>query len=153
MHCKTLHRLTTQVYTVPSIKMAPAQVTMSKLNSERMKNEKTTFKFKVGDFQCVRISYARKTFTRECDQRWSGELFQIANRDGSQRYPTYKIKNYSREPIDGTFYEEELQKVMGKFLKSRKIKGRPKEVLVRWLHWLPKYNSWVPATDITGYYK
>ena len=39
------------------------------------------------------------------------------------------------------------------FLKSRKIKGRPKEVLVRWLHWPSKYDSWVPATTITGYYK
>ena len=48
-----------------SIKMAPAQVTMSNLNSERIKNDermkKTTFKFNVGDF--VRISRARKTFT------------------------------------------------------------------------------------------
>ena len=75
-----------------SIKMAPAQVTMNKPNSERMKNEermeseKNTFKFKVGDF--VRISPAKKTFTREYDQRWSVELFQIVNRDGAQRYPT-----------------------------------------------------------------
>ena len=145
-----------------SIKMAPAQVTMNNLNSEGIKNEermkKTTFKFKVGDF--VRISRARKTFTREYDQRWSGELFQIVNRDGTQRYPTYKIKDYAGESIDGTFYEEELQKVtpneyykVEKILKSRKIKGRPKEVLVRWLHWPPKYDSWIPATDITSFYK
>ena len=123
-----------------------------------MKSNKNTFKFKVGDF--VRISLARKTFTREYDQRWSGELFQIVNRDGSQRYPTYKIKAYAGEPIDGTFYEEELQKVtpneyykVEKFLKSRQIKGLLKEVLVRWLHWPPKYDSWVPATDITGKWK
>ena len=120
-----------------------------------MKSEKNTFKFKVGDF--VRISRVRKTFTRECDQRWSGEMFQIVNRDGSQRYLTYKIKDYSGEPIHGTFYEEELQKVtpneyykVEKILKSRKIKSHPKEVLVRWLHWSSKYDSWVPATDITG---
>ena len=65
---------------------------MNNLNSEGIKNEermkKNTFKFKVGDF--VRISRTRKTFTREYDQRWSGELFQIVNRDGTQRYPTYK---------------------------------------------------------------
>ena len=71
--------------------------------------KKNTFKFKVGDY--VRISHARKMFTREYDQRWSGELFQIVIRDGQQRYPTYKVKDYSGEPIDGTFYEEELQKV------------------------------------------
>ena len=142
--------------------MAPAQDTMSNLNSERIKNDErmkmTTFKFKVGDF--VRISRARKTFTREYDQRWSDELFQIVNRDGTQRYPTYKIKDYARESIDGTFYEEELQTVtpneyykVEKILKSRKIKGHPKEVLVRWLHWPPKYDSCIPATDITSFYK
>ena len=89
-----------------SIKMAPAQVTMSKLNSARMKNEKATFKFKVGDF--VRVSHARKTFTREYDQRWSGELFQSQQRWVAK---VSHIKDYSGEPIDETFYEEELQKV------------------------------------------
>ena len=120
--------------------------------------KKSTFKFKVGDF--VRISRARKTFTREYDQRWSGELFQIVSRNGAQRYPTYKIKDYAGESIDGTFNEEELQNVtpnefykVENFLKSRKIKGRPKEVLMRWLHWPTKYDSWIPATDITSFYK
>ena len=28
-----------------------------------------------------------------------------------QRYPTYKVKDYAGDSIDGTFYEEELQKV------------------------------------------
>ena len=91
-------------------------------------------------------------FTREYDQRWSGELFQIVNRDGTQRYPTYKIKDYAGESIDGKM---ELQNVspnecykVEKFLKSCKIKGRPKEVLVRWLHWPPKYEYWVPATEL-----
>ena len=94
------------------IKMASAQITMSNLNSERIKNKeriKNTFKFKVGDF--VWVSHARKTFTMEYDQRWSSALFQIVNRDGTQRYPTYKIKDFARESIDGAFYEEELQKV------------------------------------------
>ena len=138
--------------------MAPAQVTMSNLNSEGIKNEekmkKTTFKFKLGNLSESHVP------EREYDQRWSGELFQIVNRDGTQRYPTYKIKDYAGESIDGTFYEEELQKVtpneyykVEKILKSRKIKGRPKEVFVRWLHWPPKYDSWIPATNITSFYK
>ena len=55
---------------------------------------------------------------------------------------------------------EELQKVtpneyykVENFLKSHKIKDYVKEVLVRWLHWPPKYDSWIPAADITGFYK
>ena len=138
-----------------SINTAPVQMTNNW--KPETKTERKTFKFKVGDF--VRISHARKTFSREYDQRWSGELFQIAKRNGTL-YPTYKIKDYARDPIEGTFYEEELQKVspneyykVEKVLKSRKLKGKPKEVLVRWLHWPPKYDSWIPETDITEYYK
>ena len=60
-------------------------------------------------------------FTREYDQRWSGELFQIVIRDASQRYHTYKIRDYAGEPI-GTFYEEELQKVTpNEYYKVEKI--------------------------------
>ena len=92
-----------------SIKVEPAEETVNKLNSEEKKREKNTSKFKVGDY--VRILHARKMFTREYDQRWNGELFQIVNRGESQKYPSYNIKNYAGGPIDGTFYEEDLQKV------------------------------------------
>ena len=85
---------------------------MSNLNSKRIKNEKkNSFKFKVGDF--VRISRARKTFTREYDQRWSGELFQIVNRDGiphTQRYPTYKIKDYAGSPLMEHFMKKSYRR-------------------------------------------
>ena len=66
-------------------------------------------------------------FTRDYDQRWSGELFPIVKKDGSQKYPTYTIKDYGREPIDGAFYDEELQKVTP----NEHYKGHPKEVLMR----------------------
>ena len=118
--------------------------------------KKTLLSLKLGTLSGSHVPERR---SQGNNQRWSGELFQILNRDGSQRYPTYKIKDYSGEPIDGAFYEEELQKVIPneyykveKILKSRKIEGHSKEVLVRWLHWPSKYDSWVPATDITGYY-
>ena len=115
--------------------------------------KKNTLKFEVMDF--VKMSSARKTFKRVYDQRWNGKLFQIVNRDGLQRYPTYKIKYNAREPIDGIFIKRSYKRYykVEKNFKSRKIKGRPKEVLVRWLHWPPKYDSWIPATDITDYYK
>ena len=54
----------------------------------------------------TKILPARKAFTREYDQRWSGELFQIVTRDGSQRYATYKIKDYAGESIDENFMKK-----------------------------------------------
>ena len=59
-----------------------------------------------------------------------------------------------QEAYHGTFYDEQIQKItqneyykVEKNLKSHKIKGCPKGVLLRWLHWTRKYDSWIPATD------
>ena len=48
--------------------------------------------------------------------RWTEEVFTIA----SIQYidpPTYKIKDDSSEEIQGTFYEQELQKTSKKIVK------------------------------------
>ena len=67
---------------------------------------KKSFKFKVGTLSgsCISGRHSLGNMIR------GGELFQIVNRGGSQRYSTYKVKGYAREPINGTFYEEELCK-------------------------------------------
>ena len=60
------------------------------------------------------------------------------------------------EPIQGTFYTSELQKVIkdektiwriDKILRKRKRSGK-NEVLVRWLGWPKKFDSWVLEKDI-----
>ena len=98
-----------------SIKMAPAQVTMSKPNSERMKDEermkseKNTFKFKVGDF--VRISHARKTFTREYDQRWSGvNCSKLLNEMGRKGIPHTKSKTMPGSPLMEHFMKKSYRR-------------------------------------------
>ena len=74
-------------------------------------------------------------------------------RDG---IPIYKLKVWNQEDIEGTFYEQELQSVrvdpdtlfkVEKVLKRHKQNGQ-REVLVRWLHWPKKYDSWIPAGDL-----
>ena len=64
----------------------------------------------------------------------------------------YKLKDYDGEELKGTFYEEELQKVIKpddvyeveKILKKR---GNV-QYLVKWLGYPNKFNSWVPASEI-----
>ena len=114
------------------------------------------YTFKQGDY--VRLSHTRKPFTREYEQRWSGELFVITDRIWNQDYAVYKLKDYAGDDIEGTFYEEELQKVtpnevyrIEKIIKTRKRKGLPKEYLVRWMRWPPKYDSWVSEKDMHYY--
>ena len=104
---------------------------------------------RVGD--SVRISYLTKPFDRAFDQHWTGEIFFVTKRFRRQGIPLYKLKDFNGEEITGSFYAEELQKItfdpqkawkVEKVLKTRKRKGKT-ESLVRWLHFPPKFDSWV----------
>ena len=152
-----------------SIKMAPSQV--NKENESTLwqqlylptKSDKApkikfeTFKYKVGDF--VRISFLKKTFTREYDQKWSDEIFRVSKRYRREGLPVYKLKDYTNtEDIEGTFYQPEIQKVRvspDKFYKIDKILGtktvRGKRFYkVSWEGWGSQFNSYVSSKDIKG---
>ena len=96
------------------------------------------YKYNVDD--SVRISHRKKVFTREYHEKWSGEVFHIYERFIRTGLTMYKLKDYDKEEIVGSFYEHELQAVtpgdvfkVEKVIKTRKRKGHPKEHLVRWL--------------------
>ena len=68
----------------------------------------------------------------------------------------YKIKDLADDPIEGTFYESELQKVIKsvdilyrveKVLRKRK-RGKTKEMYVKWEGWPSKFNSWIPESSL-----
>lgn len=74
----------------------------------------------------------------------------------SKRYkrgkiPVYKVKDWADDPIEGTFYESELQKVVKsedvtyrvKKILKRRGRGKTKEVFVKWEGWPRKFNSWI----------
>ena len=116
-----------------------------------------TFKLEVGDR--VRISHLRQPFSRDYKQRWTGEVFVIGSRRMRDGLPVYSLKDWYDEPITGTFYEEELETVnvdentsykIEKVMKKRKVRGR-EQLLVRWLHWPVKFDSWIPADDVKDY--
>ena len=96
---------------------------------------------------------------REYSQKWTGELFKIDTRFRREGVPVYTILDWDGERVDGTFYEPELQPVtidptteyrVEKILK-RRVRNKWKEVLVRWLHWPKKYDSWIPEADVKDY--
>ena len=96
---------------------------------------------------------------REYSQKWTGELFKIDARFRREGVPVYTILDWDGERVDGTFYEPELQPVtidptteyrVEKILK-RRVRNKRKEVLVRWLHWPKKYDSWIPEADVKDY--
>ena len=96
---------------------------------------------------------------REYSQKWTGELFKIDTWFRREGVPVYTILDWDGERVDGTFYEHELQPVtidptteyrVEKILK-RRVRNKRKEVLVRWLHWPKKYDSWIPEADVKDY--
>ena len=110
------------------------------------------FKFNKGD--TVRISSNKHTFQRDYLQKWTEEIFTIHARYLRQGIPVYKLVDYDKEPIHGTFYQSELQRVskrdifkVDKILKRRRRKGGS-EVFVSWLGYPKKFNSWIKETDL-----
>ncbi|XP_061170272.1 uncharacterized protein LOC133179560 [Saccostrea echinata] len=116
--------------------------------------KRKAYTFKVGDQ--VRITHLRRAFQRDYDQTYTEEIFVVRERFISQGLPIYKLKDMMDDPIQGTFYASELQKVskdeqtiwrIEKVLRKRKVRGQ-EEVLVRWLGWPKKFDSWTPRSDI-----
>ena len=102
----------------------------------------------------MRITYLTNLFTREYDEKWTGEIFKVVKRFRRDGLVLYKLKDFLGEDIKGSFYQAELQKVsikddkvwkVEKVLKKRKRRGKV-EYLVRWKHWPKKFDSWV--TDL-----
>ena len=112
------------------------------------------FKYKVGDL--VRVSFLRRPFQREYDERWSRELFVVNQRFMSDNIPQYFLKYYAGELVSGTFYSNQLKKaheqtnyLVEKVLRHRTRRGQ-KELLVRWRGWPAKYDSWISAEDVSA---
>lgn len=123
----------------------------------KTKRVRKPYKFKIGDH--VRISHLRSIFSREYDEKWSGEIFIVSKRQLRGGLPIYRLKDYQNEEIKGTFYQAELQKVevrkddefkVEKIIQSRG-RGPNKQYLVNWLHWPSKFNSWVNVNDVKAY--
>ena len=144
-----------------SIKRSPASVKKNdsaelwKTQYETTPKDKPTFqkyKFKAGDL--VRISFLRRPFQREYDERWSRELFVIDRRFVAEDIQQYKLKDYAGEVVTGTFYGSQLMKaheqdhyLVEQLLRTRG-RGNKKEHLVRWKGWGSKYDSWIGEDDL-----
>ena len=121
---------------------------------KKKRKEKIKFAFNVGDR--VRTTYIRKHFQREYDSKWTGEIFKISRRFICQGQPIYTLVDWYDNPVKGTFYQKELQKIetteadMFKIEKVLKYKEREnkKEALVHWLGWPKHFDSWIPVSDI-----
>ena len=93
-----------------SIKTKPAEVTTE--NEKKVWHtlyDHVKYKFKIGDQ--VRISKMKRTFEKGYLPNFSKEIF-IISKQIPRDPPVYKLKDLDGEELKGTFYEQELQKVI-----------------------------------------
>ena len=106
-------------------------------------------KFATGDK--VRISkYKRAVFDKGYTPNWSEEMF-VVNRAIPTRPITYSIVDLMGEAIEGSFYEQELQKAKQETFRIEKVLKRDdkkKKALVSWSGYPDKFNSWISFKDL-----
>ena len=138
------------------VKKGPSDQLHKTIKKSSRPRKKSDFKFKIGDD--VRISQLRHPFQRDYQQKWTEEFFKVSERYKRDGIPVYKVKDLADDPIDGTFYESELQKIVKtgdvlyrveKVFKKRR-RGKTKEVFVKWDGWPSKFNSWIPESSLNN---
>ena len=111
-------------------------------------------KWNVGDW--VRLSINKARFRKGYLPAWTEEIFTI-HRAFRGSPPYYEIKDDHGEIIEGTFYGEELQKVIKgdvfkieKILKQRR-RGKQHQFLIKWVGYPNSFNSWINEQDFVHY--
>lgn len=118
--------------------------------NRRKVTSKTKPKFKVGDK--VRMSRTKALFEKGYLPNWSEEVYTV-ERVQKTNPVTYKIKDSLGEVIEGSFYNEELQKTnqeiyrIEKVIRKKKIAG-VEHALVKWSGYSKKYNQWIPVSEL-----
>ena len=141
-----------------SIGQAPASVSLFNVGQVRRKlfsnswtKPRRELKFKLGDQ--VRISKSRRTFKKGYLPSCTQEIFSMT-KIIPRVPPVYRLQDYAEDEIEGVFYAEELQKVhkSDDIYKIERILAEKKEnskvkVLVKWLGYDKKFNSWIPKSE------
>ena len=137
-----------------TIKMTPIEGS-KKVNENKIKNiynfEKTKKpgKFKIGDK--VRISLEKNIFEKGYETNWTQEIFEIYDIKYSN-VPYYYLKDLNNEKLQGTFYEQELQKTKQDLYTIEKIlKTNKDKIYVKWRGYDNSFNSWINKNMVTKY--
>ena len=97
----------------------------------------------------VRLSQRVRLFKKSYLPQWTEEVFVVSKvRPGP--LTTYRVKEMDDTPVEGTFYEQDLQKVTVDentlWRVDKVLKRRPGQVFVSWKGWPAKYNSWIATS-------
>ncbi|PKU33723.1 ef-hand calcium-binding domain-containing protein 6 [Limosa lapponica baueri] len=95
------------------------------------------------------MARTKERFEKGCEQTFSEEIFIVAEIVRRGQIPVYRLLDYDRKAIEGTFCPKELQTVNSEEDRIYKIertiaakgKGRKKQLLMKWHGRPPKFNS------------
>ena len=101
-------------------------------------------KFHVGED--VRISKFKHLFEKGYPPNWTTEVFTIERKQHTNPV-TYLIKDKMGHPIQGGFYEFELQKTKHAdvYLVEKVLRKKGNKHFVKWLGFENSHNSWIDA--------
>ena len=133
-----------------SIKMTPMEASCKENENKVWRNlyaefggKTLTSKFSIG--HNVRLTKKQNLFDKGYTQRWTEEVFKISKIQLNIPV-TYKITDYNGEEIQGSFYEQELQKTSQKTFRIEKVlKRQGDKSLVKWMGYPKSFNSWIDA--------
>ena len=107
----------------------------------------------------VRISKYKGDFAKGYEPNWTEEEFVVKSNESSQQpKQVYKIEDFGGEPILGSFYSSQLQKIepckdyiIQNIIRERvDQKTKIKYLLVKWEGWPEKFNTWIPESNINN---
>ena len=138
-----------------SIGMAPNKVTVENssdvwesLYGKRLKRSQPA-QLMVGDR--VRLNKKFRTFKKSYLPGWTEEVF-IVDVVKAKPTPTYRITEWDGTPVEGTFYNQDLQRVRvsddSLFRVEKTLRRKGTKMLVRWKGWPDKYDSWIDKKDV-----
>ena len=140
-----------------TIKMTPVEGS-KKINENKIKNiynfKKTTKpgKFKIGDR--VRLSLEKNTFQKSYETNWTKEIFEIYDIKYSN-VPYYYLKDLNGEKIQGSFYEQELQKTNFKkdeeYIIKKILKTKGNQIYIKWRGFDSSFNTWIDKNSVKKY--
>ena len=108
--------------------------------------EKSHHKFHVGDK--VRKVRKKGTFEKGFTPNETEEVFTITTVKATKPL-TYTIEDTRGEPVQGSFYEQELQTSVQKIYRIERVLKRGKDRLFfKWKAYSSAFNSWIPLADV-----
>jgi len=136
-----------------SIKMTPVEaskktnaITVHRNLYPELTRRPINAKFKTGDK--VRILQKKGFFEKGFTLSWTEEIFTVSKVQRTDPI-TYKITDYNDEEVQGTFYEQELQKTSQEVFRIEKVVKKGKtESLVKWKGYPESFNSWVDNKEL-----